>query len=257
MSENNQFTPTIDPSKATVQELFQKVLFDRIQSGAVEQAITVRIDSMINSVADDVFKSYSDVGKALKEAMTKAVLPNIQEMGDLPNYNDFVLNRIKVAADNFNNERLAKVIDDELQAVFKEIPEQITFSWIVEKLVALANDAADYDDSIGEQVTLIIKDNKLLGKPGESLSIYMDINESKESYSCAFNMHLSKRKNGMFEILGLKVDNQKPGQALSIGRIYNLEKILFNVYAMKGEINMNNGLDPDDYDTTTAKACDY
>ena len=34
-----------------------------------------------------------------------------------------------------------------------------------------------------------------------------------------------------------------------MGRLYNMEKILFNVYAMKGQIELDQGLDADDYET--------
>lgn len=41
----------------------------------------------------------------------------------------------------------------------------------------------------------------------------------------------------------------------SIGRVYKLEKALFNIYAMKGQIILDKGLDAEDYDTSYEREC--
>lgn len=246
------FEPTIDPSSTTVQEMFGRILSEKIKAGALEEAIIKKVDSLIESTADDVFRSYSDLGKALKEKMTKAIMPQLEKMDDLPTYHDFVLNRLKVAAQGFYDSRLTEVLDKEFEEIMAEVPENITLSYIVNSLLEEAQEDNEYEG----EITLIIEDFKdkhdwKFGDYGDSLSVYIDKEPNQDSRHCAYDLHLSKDKEtGKYDILSIRVDDKKPGESLSMGRLYNMEKILFNVYAMKGRIELDQGLDADDYETS-------
>ena len=240
------FEPTIDASSTTVQEMFGSILNEKIQAGALEIAISKKVDSLIEATADDVFRSYSDLGKALKEKITKAIMPQLEKMDDLPTYHDFVLNRLKVAAQGFYDSRLTEVLDKEFAEIMAEVPENITLSYIVESLL---KDAQEDGDGEGE-ITLIIEEHNHLSS-GRWLSVYIDKEADLDKHSCDFDLHLSKDKDtGKYDILGIRVGNKKPGESLAMGRLYNMEKILFNVYAMKGQIELDQGLDADDYETS-------
>lgn len=250
MEANVENAPQIDPSTTTVQEMFGKVLQDRIQSGAIEIAIGKRVDDLINSVAEDVFKSYGDVGKAMKKAMSEAMVPQLENIGDIPVYHDFVINRLKLAANNFYDQRLAEVVDTELKEIFSELPEEITLTWLVEKLVEDAqSDSGDFED----QITLIIEDKTgdwSWSKPGDYVNVYLDKDADKSKNDCEFDLHLARDKDTQkYKLLGIRINGNKPGDRLSVGRIYSYEKMLFNLYTLKGLIDLDKGLDPDDYDT--------
>ena len=247
MSNNEEkvFEPTIDPSSTTVQEMFGRILNEKIQAGALEVAISKKVDSLIEDTAENVFRSYSDLGKALKEKMTKAIMPQIESLDDLPTYHDFVLNRLKTAAQGFYDSRLTEVLDKELAEILAEVPEKITLSYIVDSLVKEAQE----DNEPEGEITLIIEEHSY-SNSGRWLSVYIDKEAGKEKYSCAFDFHLSKdEETGKYEILSIKVDDKKAGESLAMGRLYSMEKILFNVYAMKGQIELDQGLDADDYET--------
>ena len=255
MSEENQaIVPPMDASGLTVQQMFGAVLHERIKGGALQDAIAKHVDKLIESAASDVFCSYGDVGKAIKAQLTKAVMPQIESMDDLPVYHDFVSNRLKLAAQNFYDKRLAAVLDKELEEVFSELPEQIKLSWLIEKLVQDASDGSG-----GESITLIMEDKSeewSFVKPGETILVYLDKDEGTSKRDCEYDLHLSLDKvTGKYQILGAKVNHKKPGEALSMGRLYNLEKVLFNVYAMKGQIDLDLGLSADDYDTSVEREC--
>lgn len=199
----------LDASSVTAQDMFASVLRRRIQDGALENAIASKVDTLINSVADDVFKSYGEIAKAIKEKLTAAIIPQISDMGDLPVYHDFVMNRIKLAAQNFYDQRLTAVVDAELKEVFSELPEQITLSWIVEKLTK----EASQDDEDGEQITLIIDNRKYSwAKKGDYIFVYLDKCHDKTKNNCKYYLHLTKdTKTGNYDLLGLKVGGSKPG----------------------------------------------
>ena len=247
MSNNEEkvFEPTIDPSSTTVQEMFGRILNEKIQAGALEVAISKKVDSLIEDTAENVFRSYSDLGKALNEKMTKAIMPQIESLDDLPTYHDFVLNRLKTAAQGFYDSRLTEVLDKEFAEILAEVPEKITLSYIVNSLL----EEAQGDNEPEGEITLIINEDNH-SNDGRWLSVYIDKEADKEKYNCAFDLHLSKDKEtGKYEILSIKVDDKKAGESLAMGRLYNMEKILFNVYAMKGQIELDQGLDADDYET--------
>ncbi|MGR3982507.1 hypothetical protein [Pseudoalteromonas sp. 1181_04] len=240
------FEPTIDPSSATVQEMFGRILNEKIQAGALEIAISKKVDSLIEETANDVFRSYSDLGKALKEKMTNAIMPQLENLDDLPTYHDFVLNRLKVAAQGFYDSRLAEILDKEFAEIMAEVPENITLSYIVNSLLEEAQEGNEYEG----EITLIIDENAH-SSDGRWLSVYIDKEADQDKHRCDFDLHLSKDKEtGKYDILSIKVDDKKPGDALSMGRLYRMEKILFNVYAMKGQIELDHGLDANDYETT-------
>lgn len=255
MSEENQENVVlIDPAATTVQQMFATVLHERIQGGALQLAISKHVDKLIESAASDALASYGEVGKAIKAQLTKAIMPQIEAIGDLPVYHDFVMNRIKLAAQDFYDSRLTAAVDAELKEVFSEIPERTTLSWLVKKVVEKAG-----EDSGGEHITLIIEDKGAewsWSKPGDSIMLYLDADEDVEKRNCEFDIHLSKNKvTGNYDILGIRIKGEKPGDRLSVGRIYNIEKVLFNLYAMKGQIELDEGLDTDDYDTAVEREC--
>lgn len=244
MSDQKQFEPTINPVTATVQEMFSLVLSQRIQSGAVEQAIIKHVDKLIESAAEDVFRSYGDVGRALKEQFAKAIMPQLESIGDLPTYHEYVTNRLKLATQQFYDTRLAAVLDAEFKELMTELPEQITLSWLVSKVLKEANDNTEYEGHI----TLIIKTEERSW--GSYVNVYIDKDADTSERHCEFDLHLSKNKeSGKYDILGLRINQKKAGETLSVGRIYGFEKILFNIYAMKGQIDLDKGTDADEYDT--------
>ncbi len=246
MSEQKQFEPTVNPMTATVQEMFGQVLSQRIQSGALEQAISKYVDKLIDDAASDCLRSYGDVGKALKEQFAKAIMPRLESIGDLPTYHEYVTNRLKLATQNFYDNRLAAVLDKELADLLTELPEQITLSWLVEQVVKWSREDNDeYEGSI----TLIIRPT--FDWSNTSMSVFLDKEPDQSERNCEYDMHLSLDKDsGKWEMLSLRVNGNKAGESLSMGRLYSFDKILFNIYAMKGRIDLDCGTDADDYHTS-------
>lgn len=247
MSEaKKEFEPTVNPMTATVQEMFGQVLSQRIQSGALEQAISKYVDKLIDDAASDCLRSYGDVGKALKEQFSKAIMPKLESISDLPTYHEYVTNRLKLATQQFYDNRLAAVLDAEFKELMNEIPEQITLSWLVEQIV---KDRRDDSDDYEGNITLIIDAEERSW--GGWVSVYIDKEEDTSKRDCGFDLHLSKDKeSGKYSLIGLRINGKKAGEQLSMGLKYGFEKILFNVYAMKGQIELDQGEDADDYDTS-------
>lgn len=238
------FQPAIDPTAATVQQMFGQVLSQCIQSGAVEQAITKYVDKLIDDAAKDVFQSYNDVGKALKEQFAKAIMPRLESIADLPTYHEFVTNRLKLATQQFYDTRLAQVLEKEMQELLTEVPEQITLSWLVEQVVNSVK-----EDNYEGNITLIIRPT--FDFSDTSMSVFIDKHEGRSERDCQYDMHLSLDKDSKkWSIIGISINGKKPGDKLCMGRMYNFDKIIFNIFAMKGLVDLDCGTDADDYDTS-------
>lgn len=246
MENQPEFQPTINPVTATVQEMFGQVLQQRIQSGALEQAIGKYADKLIDDAASDVFRSYGDIGKALKEQFAKAIMPQLDSIADLPTYHEYVTNRLKLATQQFYDNRLATVLDAELKDLLTEIPEKITLSWLIEKVIKERR--SDEDDYEGE-ITLLIETEERSW--GSWVNIYIDKSEGVSKRDCEFDLHLSRNKeSSMYDLIGLRISGREAGKQLSMGRKYGFEKILFNIYAMKGQIELDEETDASDYETS-------
>ena len=172
-------------------------------------------------------------------------MPQIESLEDLPVYHDFVMNRLKLAAQNFYDSRLADVVDAELKEIMAELPEEITMSWLVKEVV---EDAREYNDEPEGEITLIIED--MFDWTDTSKQVYISKEEDTASRDCDIDLHLSlDKKTGKWDILSIRSGGQKEPR-LCAGRLYHFEKMLFNVYAMKGQIDLDQGADADDYETS-------
>lgn len=238
MTDTTDFTPTIDPSNTTVQAMFGAVLQQRIQSGALEQALGKYADKLIDDCAQDVLRSYGDVGKAVKDALTKAIMPQIDSIADFPCYHDFVTKRLRMAATEFYDQRLAEVLDKEIQEIMNELPEEITLSWLID-VVRKSITQYGEGDHVDEEMTLIIE---------ESSYGYRHIHIGKEAgmdkYRCEYQIDIDKEGC----IYSMKIDEGDVKRKKCVGPFYGAERKLMAAYAMKSKVNLDQGEYPHNYD---------
>lgn len=239
MTDTTEFTPTIDPSNATVQAMFGAVLQQKIQGGALEQALSKYADKLIDDCAQDVLRSYGDVGKAVKEALTKAIMPNIDDLSDFPSYHDFVTKRLRMAATTFYDQRLAEVLDKELAEIANEIPQEITLSWVIDA-VRKGITAHSDGEHIGEEMTLVIESTTYGYQ-----HIYIGKEADMGQYSCEYQIDIDKEGC----IYSMKLDDEDLKHKKCVGPFYGAERKLMAAYAMKAKLILDKGSDPFSYDT--------
>lgn len=241
MTTETQFAPTMIASETSAQDMLCNVLAKQIESGALEKAISLQVEKMIDETAKNVFRSYSDLGKALEEKLTKSFMPSLEKMGDLPSYHEFVSNRLKLAAENFYDQKLTAVLDKELAEIMSEVPDEMTLSYLVEKL----KEGKSEDEPQGA-ISLHISERS----HGRLLKIYIDEDENVLEGSCQYDLHLSEKSPGHYGIIGLRIRGRKSGEQLTFGNLYGIEKLLFNLYATGGLIHLDQGDDEGDYDVS-------
>ncbi|MEZ7226031.1 hypothetical protein NO989_04520 [Alteromonas sp. DY56-G5] len=239
MKDETQFSPKQDAEAVSVSDMFNNILNEKIKDGAVEKAIEVKVDEFIKRVADDVFSSWGDLSKLMKEKMTEAIMPTAESLGDIPKYHDFVSKRLKLAAQSFYDDKLVEVLDSELKEIMSEVPDVINLSWLVEKIV----DVAREDESEGK-ISLHIN------KSYSSYWIAIDKESDKSEYQCDFRIGLREdSKTGKLTIFSLKVDGEDCRKSIALGPFYRFEKILYNAYVTNAEFALDKGQFADDYET--------
>ncbi|PPA28975.1 hypothetical protein C3737_16485 [Aeromonas jandaei] len=238
MTDKNEFTPTIDPSNATVQAMFGAVLQQKLQSGALEQAIGKYADKLIDSCAEDVLKSYGDVGKAIKEALAKAITPHLEDLADFPTYHDFVAKRLRMAAANFYDQRLAEVLDKEISEIMSEMPQEITLSWVID---AVRQSIIGYGggEHVDEEMTLIVENSSYGYR-----HIFIGKESGMDKYRCEYQLNIDNEGH----IYSMKIDGDDLKTKKCVGPFYNAERKLMAAYAMKAKVVLDEGEDPYNYD---------
>lgn len=238
MTDKVEFVPSIDPSSATVQAMFGAVLQQKIQGGALEQALGKYADKLIDSCAEDVLRSYGDVGKAIKEALAKAITPHLEDLADFPPYHDFVAKRLRMAATNFYDQRLAEVLDKELTEIMSEMPQEITLSWVLDS-VRQSIVAHSEGEHLGDEMTLIIE-----GSSYGYLHIYIGKEADMDKYRCEYQLNIDKEGC----IYSMKLDGDDLKNKKCVGPFYAAERKLMAAYTMKAKVILDYGNDPDRYD---------
>ncbi|WP_322864370.1 hypothetical protein [Aeromonas allosaccharophila] len=238
MTDTTDFAQTIDPSNTTVQAMFGAVLQQKIQSGALEQALSKYADKLIDDCAQDVLRSYGDVGKAVKDALTKAIMPQIDSIADFPSYHDFVTKRLRMAAQDFYDQRLAEVLDKEIQEIMNELPEEITLSWVLDAVRKSITSCSE-GEHVGEEMTLIIEDTTYGYR-----HIYIGKTADMEKYRCEYQIDINK--DGC--IYSMKIDEDDVKSKKCVGPLFGAERKLMAAYAMKSKVNLDQGEYPHNYD---------
>ncbi|MBS2781698.1 hypothetical protein [Aeromonas salmonicida] len=235
MTDTTDFTPTIDPSNTTVQAMFGAVLQQKIQSGSLEQALSKYADKLIDDCAQDVLRSY---GKAVKDALTKAIMPHIDDLTDFPSYHDFVAKRLRMAASEFYDQRLAEVLDKEISEIMSELPKEITLSWVID---AVRKSITGYSEGehMDEEMTLIIEETTYGYR-----HIYIGKEADMDKYRCEYQLNLDKEGC----IYSMKIDEDDVKANKCVGPFYGAERKLMAAYAMKAKVTLDQGEYPHNYD---------
>lgn len=254
--KKEEFTPEIDVNTSTVSDMFAKILNKKLEEGVLEQAIGESVEKLMKDVVESVFRSYGGVGGKLKEVIAAAVTPKIESLSDFPQYHEMVMQRMRIAAQDFHDTKLKECLDKELKEIMEEVPEQVTLSWLLNQV----GEEAMSDEYASEaNITLHIEQST-----GRYLHIAFDPEENTDLYRCKYRMQLKpfERKEGEEAQKGdedryvpfamhMDGDDYRKDRAVGVklGTYYKMEKILFNIYALGGCIEMDQGIESSDYET--------
>ncbi|MBT2773801.1 hypothetical protein J7J47_16380 [Halomonas sp. ISL-60] len=79
----------------TLEQLLHSRISEFTASDRPKEIIDQHVEKMFTSVVDDAFRSYGDMGKAVKEALQAAIPGNVSDMMELTRYNNLIANAMK------------------------------------------------------------------------------------------------------------------------------------------------------------------
>lgn len=123
-------------------QTLEQLLHDRVSQFAAserpKEIIDQHVEKMFASVIDDAFRSYGDMGKAVKESIKAAMPGNVSEMVELTRYNSLIANAMKErwAEAGVGNEmvrRTHEAIDEVIKDM--QMPEFVSLRELLEAFV--------------------------------------------------------------------------------------------------------------------------
>ena len=125
-------------SQQTLEQLLHARISEFTASERPKEIIDQHVEKMFASVIEDAFRSYGDMGKAVKEAIQAAMPGNVSDMVELTRYNNLISNAMKekwsqsdIASDMVR--RAHEAIDEAVSEM--EVPEFVSLRKLLESFV--------------------------------------------------------------------------------------------------------------------------
>lgn len=228
----------------TLSELLTQRCVEFANSEQAVEIIDKGITKLFTSVVDDAFRSYSDFGKAFKEAMENALPTSIEDMVDLKKYNTLVTEKMRNSWENSGietdmQEKVAALVKDFVSE--EECPKYIKASDLWEAFIK--DNASDAMESGWDSPTVFVDDEHdgsifVSLHPMENRSSYSSIRESE----CDYRFFLSSVRVGdyksellmhdghqVYELFGGKAGGKILGKNI-IKPYSTFDKLILNLY---------------------------
>jgi len=205
----------------------------------VEKVVKSTLEKTIKSVVDDVFTSYSDFGKNLKNHIKENININFDKLG-LEGYNGLVLAAVKENLDRTITVQGVEKIKESIDEMLRDTKSEYTLTEIIEKAKEDTT-KEEYERDYDEQIKLIIEKSS-----GGYKRIYLDNEDEEPDYKWQYGYHISideKGKPYSIKFKGEEIDTKK-----IMGGLYGLDKLLFKIYASGAKIILDKGEEVDDYE---------
>lgn len=205
----------------------------------VEKVVKNTLEKTIKSIVDDVFESYSDFGKNLKNHIKENININFDKLG-LEGYNGLVLAAVKENLDRTITVQGVEKIKESIDEMLRDTKSEYTLTEIIEKAKEDTT-KEEYERDYDEQVHLIIEKSSYGYK-----HIYLDNEDDKPENKWNYGYKIDIDKEGKpysIQLKGQEINTKK-----IMGGLYGLDKLLFKIYASGAKIILDKGEETDDYE---------
>jgi hypothetical protein len=205
----------------------------------VEKVVKNTLEKTITSIVDDVFRSYSDFGKNLKNHIEENININFDKLG-VEGYNGLVLAAVKESLDRTITVQGIEKIKESIDEMLSDTKSEYTLTEIIEK----AKDDTtkeEYERDYDEQVHLIIEKSSY-----GYTHIYLDNEDDEPDCKWDYSYQIAIDKEGKpynIKFKGKEIDTKK-----IMGGLYGLDRLLFKIYASGAKIILDQGEDSDNYE---------
>lgn len=180
----------------------------------IEKEIDARVSKLLIESIDNALRSYSGVGKMIKEAIEEALKV---ESIDLPSYGSIVTKILRAQIEARCSEIVAGQLAEDMEQLLNLAPKEIKLSKIADDM----RESRD-EDGWGEVITVIVEHS-------DSVSgythIYLDdrqVLRRSEKYSCRYSLALDR--DG--KIYNAKVNGHDLQSLKIVGRGFGLDQCI-------------------------------
>ncbi|MBS4172098.1 hypothetical protein [Bacillus sp. FJAT-49736] len=204
--------------------------------GKVQEIVEKHVSSTIESIVKDVFGSWSDFSKNLKDQVQDQLQINFKEL-DLASYNTLIMKAINEKLnDTIATEGLAR-INGQIDELLSDTKDEYKLSELVKELVSEIDDLDDLGYEDYHEMSMHIR------TPYGLTYIHLDAENGKDEYECKYKICIDPRKNN--EIVSIDIQEDRYGRTKELKSFdvraimrgfRGLEETLFKLYARKGRI---------------------
>lgn len=196
--------------------------------------VAEKVTKMVDSILDDVFRSYSDVGKQIKEKIEKQLNVNLQKY-DLVDYNHFIAKAI--------NERLIGLINEGSIKPIMELVES-TVGFIEKKTIKLSEIHQMFIESSMEENDQEpegeISFHAIKNEEHGWTTVSVDIEENIDAKDCALEFLINKNRGSIFCFRTKSHWSKKSALTPSkVTQLSNLEHKIFRLYSAQVKVEID------------------
>ena len=208
------------------------------KDGFVEKTIEDNLKKCLESVISDIFSYSGPVRDGIKNHIKENLNVNLDDL-NIPQYNTLVVQAVNKKVKEMIEIQGINKLNECIDKMLIDVKEEYTLSEIIEQLKE--DDYKEkYEYSEDDYLTLIIN-----GDEDGYKRIYLDLESDKSKYSCDYEIAIDKEGKIYSTHLG-DIDITKK---IKIGNLYGLNEMIFKIYSSGAKIILDQGMDPDDYDT--------
>lgn len=198
------------------------------QEGFVQVTVEKQLKKTIESIVDDLFRSYSDFGKNLKKEVESHLNVDLKRL-NLAGYNLMVLNAVQEELDKLVHTQGIEKIKDSLTELLSEVPKEYKLSELIEEFKKdVLSDDSDYS---GKEISFHVK------REYGSIYISFDRDDDKSEYRCQYRIWADKDGS----ITTIKINDKEFNNQVIMGGLWGFDRTLFKIYSAGIKIIIDDG----------------
>jgi len=202
---------------ADTTDLINKAVAEVMTPDFVKDQVATRVQKLVVEAVDDALRSYSDIGKQIKEAVKASLQVNDL---NLPSYGLLVTGMIEKQVKDHAGALIDARLAEDIRELLNIAPAEIKLSEIARDMIK-----DRHDDDYGQVITVIVEHNDY-----GSTWLYLDEEEHhslRDKYQCRHSLLLNKDGT----ISAARIDKRDLKDIQTIGRGYGLPDRIRAYYA--------------------------
>lgn len=194
------------------------------EEGFVQATVEKKMKQTMESIIDDIFSSWSNFGKNLKEHIQQELKVNLDEL-KLEAYNHMILNVVKEKMDEAIHVQGTEKIKKQLDYLLSDTKTEYKLSEIIERMKDKDMEW-DSDEYYDRQISLHVEKASVLS------FVYFDKEEYKEKYECQYKLSIDNEGR----LNSCRIDDKEFDNKVIMGGLHGVDELLFKIYTTGAKV---------------------